>query len=56
MRLHTIVVFPDGETWNTLDGCTIKTITDEDFRSIVDDRMDASDAKAVVELQLTNIT
>jgi hypothetical protein len=56
VKVHTIIVFPDGETWNTLDGCTIKTITDEDFRSIVDDRMDASDAKAVVELQLTNIT
>lgn len=29
--MQTIIVLPDGETWNTLDGCSICVITDEQY-------------------------
>jgi len=35
MKTHAIIVFPDGETWNTVDGSCIKIVTDEVFRDIV---------------------
>jgi hypothetical protein len=52
MKVHTIIVFPDGETWNTVDGCTIKTIADPDFRALCDDAIDASECKAIAEMRL----
>ena len=50
---HTIVVFPDGETWNTLDRCRILTITDESFRDLCMDRIDAGQITAVAEIILS---
>jgi hypothetical protein len=52
-RTYTIVVFPDGQTWNTIDGCTIKVIHETAFQDLVEDRMDAEDVPAEVELTLT---
>ena len=50
---HTIVVFPDGQTWNTLDGCRILTITDESFGDLCDDRIDAGEITPVAEIILS---
>jgi hypothetical protein len=56
MPNHAIVVFPDGETWNTADGSAIKIITDEQFRDLVDDRIDAGDIPAIAEISLHDLT
>lgn len=56
MITHTILVFPDGETWNTVDGCTIKTITDDQFRQLIDDNIDASDIVPLSSIQLGDTT
>jgi hypothetical protein len=53
MTTHTIIVFPDGETWNTVDGSIIKIVTAETFRDIVDDRIDAGDAPCIAKISLT---
>ena len=49
---HAIVVFPDGETWNTVDGCIVKVISDPDFKDLCDDRLDASDVPSIAEIAL----
>ena len=56
MITHTILVFPDGETWNTVDGCTIKTITDDQFRQLIDDNIDAGDIVPLSSIQLGDAT
>lgn len=53
---HTIVVFPDGQTWNTIDGCTIRVIDRESFNDLIEDRIDANKIPAIVELTLTETT
>ena len=53
-KTHTIIVFPDGETWNTIDGCTIKVVDEQVFEDICTDSIDAGDAPAQVELTLTD--
>lgn len=52
-KTHTIVVFPDGQTWNTLDGCRILTITDESFGDLCVDRIDACDIEPIAEIILS---
>ena len=55
-KTHTIIVFPDGETWNTADGSAIMVITDEQFRDLVDDRIDAGDIPAIASISLSDFT
>ena len=56
MRVHTILVFPDGETWNTIDGCIIKTVTSETFTALCEDRMDAGDCPEISSIVLSDFT
>lgn len=53
---HTIVVFPDGQTWNTIDGCTIRVINREEFDKLCNDEVAASDVPAIVELTMKETT
>ena len=53
-KTHTIVVFPDGQTWNTLDGCRILTITSETLRDLCDDWINAGDVEPIAEIILSN--
>lgn len=55
-KTYTIVVFPDGQTWNTIDGCTIKIIHEEAFNDLVEDRVDAGDIPSEVELTMKETT
>lgn len=48
----TIIILSDGTTWNTIDGCSICTITDEDFDKLCDDKIDAQDIVPVSEIGL----
>ena len=52
---HTIVVFPDGETWNTVEGCFIIVISDEQFKDLCHDRIDASEADAIRQIDLSEV-
>ena len=56
MTTHTLIVFPDGETWNTADGCARIVVTDETFRDIIEDRIDAGDAPTLAALSLADFT
>jgi len=53
---HTLIVFPDGETWNTADGCRLIVVSNETFREIVDDRVDAGEARTIADLTLSDFS
>lgn len=55
-KTHSIVVFPDGQTWNTVDGCSIIEITDEQFDDLCNDRLDAADCNALREINLKEVS
>ena len=52
---HTIIVLPDGQTWNTITGCSIVVISDADFKLLCEDRIDAKDIKPIAEVGLNCI-
>ena len=54
--MRTILILPDGETWNTINGCTIVCISDGDFQALCEDKIDAQDAQPLscIELRETN--
>lgn len=53
-QTHTIIVFPDRETWNTIEGCVIKVIDNEQFLDLCEDRVDAGDVPGD-EINITDI-
>ena len=55
MKTHTIIVLSDGETWNTIAGCSICVISDEDFNDLCHDRVDAKDINPIAEIGLDSI-
>jgi hypothetical protein len=52
MKTHTIIIFPDGETWNTLDGCRIVVINEEQFKDLCDDQIKACDVQTLTHITL----
>lgn len=50
--MKTIIVLPDGETWNTIDGCSICTVTEEEFDKLCRDELGAGNLKPVSEIGL----
>lgn len=52
--MKTIIVLPDGETWNTLDGCSICIIKDNDYERLCNDHVAAHDLEPVAEIRLRN--
>jgi hypothetical protein len=55
-KTHTIVIFPDGQTWNVISGTKIKVVHDKSFERLCNDEIDACDIPAVVELTLQETT
>jgi len=55
-QTHTIVVLSDGQTWNTLSGCSILVIDDKQFDDLCNDRIDAGDLKPIAEIGLADHT
>ena len=51
-KTHTIVVLSDGQTWNTLSGCSILVIDDKQFDDLCNDRIDAGDLTPITEIGL----
>lgn len=56
MTTHTLIVLPDGKTWNTADGCALIVVDHETFRNIIEDRIDAGDAPTLAALSLADFT
>ena len=56
MKTHTILVLPDGTTWSTINGCSIIVVTDEQFRDLCEDRIDAGDLTPINEIGLGDFT
>lgn len=54
--MKTIIVLPDGETWNTIDDCSIRVITDEDFHMLCNGEIDACKILPVAEVGLYDAT
>jgi hypothetical protein len=52
---HTIIVLPDGETWNTISGCSMVVISDADFNKLCNDEIDAGDIEPIAEVGLNCI-
>ena len=50
--MHTIIVLTDGETWNTLDGCSICIISNQQFKELCDGSITAGNLLPHVEIGL----
>jgi hypothetical protein len=50
----TILIFSDGETWCTIEGCSLCTITEEDFKKLCNDEISACDINPISEVGLIN--
>lgn len=48
----TIICLADGETWDTLGGCSICVISDKDFMDLCDNFVDIKDLTPIVEIGL----
>ena len=55
MKTHTIIILPDGETWNTISGCSIVVINDEQFKELCEDQVKACEITPIVEIALTEM-
>lgn len=54
--MKTIIVLPDGETWNTIDGCSICIITNTQFDLLCSGQTSVNDLSPVTELMLKDVT
>lgn len=50
--MNTIIVLSDGETWNTLSGCSICVIPDDQFTLLCEGSIEVKDLLPVVEIGL----
>lgn len=53
--MRTIVVLSDGQTWSTINGCTIMCINDEQFESLCMGNVDPDEIVPTVCLSLEDI-
>lgn len=56
MKTHAIIVLPDGTTWSTLNGCSICVVSDEQFKDLCEDRIDANDITPISEIGMHDFT
>ena len=50
--MEAIIVLSDGETWNTVDSCSICLITKADFNKLCDGVVVVGDLNPVIEIGL----
>ena len=55
MKVHTIIIFPDGETWNTISGCSIVVVNDKQFKELCGDQVKACEITPIVDIDLTEM-
>lgn len=56
MKTHTIIILPDGETWNTISNSSIVVINDKQFKELCEDQIRVSDITPIAEISLTSLT
>ena len=56
IKTRTIVVLSDGQTWNTLSGCSILVINDQQYDDLCNDRIDAGDLMPLAEIGMADVT
>ena len=52
-KTYVIVDFNDGETWNTIGGCRILTITEKSFDDLCEGRIEVNDIAPISEIVLS---
>ena len=50
---QTIIVLPDGETWSRIDGCTIMTVSHEQYALLAHNMIGVNDVEAFTSIDLT---
>lgn len=50
--MRTIIILPDGETWNTLDGCFICTVNEQQFSDLCNGIVGVNDINALTECSI----
>ena len=55
MKTHTIIILPDGETWNTIGDCTIMVINADQFKDLCEDKIKACEMKPVAALSFNDL-
>lgn len=53
---HTIIILNDGDTWSTINQCSVVVITDAQFQDLCNDRCDVKDLTPVAEIALLDAT
>jgi hypothetical protein len=53
VKLNEILVLSDGHSWSSVDGCSIKLITDQQLDDLCEGRVDVDAVEFVTEIQLT---
>ena len=56
MKTHTIIILPDGETWNTISNSSIVVINDKQFKELCEDQIRVSVITPIAEISLTSLT
>jgi hypothetical protein len=56
VKTHTIIILPDGETWNTISNSSIVVINDKQFKELCEDQIRVSDITPIAEISLTSLT
>ena len=56
MKTHTIIILPDGETWNTISNSSIVVTNDKQFKELCEDQIRVSDITPIAEISLTSLT
>jgi hypothetical protein len=46
---------PDGETWNTISGCSIVIINDKQFKELCEGQVKAREITPIVDIDLTEM-
>ena len=50
---QTIIVLPDGETWSTIDGCTIMTVSPQQYALLTHGMIGINNVDAITSIDLT---
>jgi hypothetical protein len=56
MKVHSILVLNDGETWETMDGQSLCIVTDEEYQSLLLGKIRPKDLTPVLELTINDMT
>lgn len=51
-----IVVLNDGETWSTISGCSVCSITEEDYQALQNGDIGAAQLEPISEIALNDCT